>query len=43
MGLGLSICRSIVDEHRGTIWAFNNDDAGATFCFELSALDAAAV
>ncbi|PVX85913.1 AAA family ATPase [Paraburkholderia unamae] len=35
MGLGLSICRSIIEEHRGTIWAFNNDDAGATLCFEL--------
>ncbi|WP_165979513.1 trifunctional serine/threonine-protein kinase/ATP-binding protein/sensor histidine kinase [Paraburkholderia guartelaensis] len=37
MGLGLSICRSIIEEHRGSIWAFNNQDAGATFCFELCA------
>lgn len=37
MGLGLSICRSIIEEHRGSIWAFNNQDAGATFCFELGA------
>ncbi|WP_322029049.1 AAA family ATPase [Paraburkholderia sp. J76] len=37
MGLGLSICRSIIEEHRGSIWAVNNQDAGATFCFELCA------
>ncbi|MEM5314948.1 AAA family ATPase [Paraburkholderia sp. JHI869] len=37
MGLGLSICRSIIEEHRGSIWAFNNDEVGATFCFELCA------
>lgn len=39
MGLGLSICRSIIEEHRGSIWAFNNDDGGATFCFELCAAE----
>ncbi|WP_322044201.1 AAA family ATPase [Paraburkholderia sp. J67] len=39
MGLGLSICRSIIEEHRGVIWASNNDDSGATFCFELCAAE----
>jgi two-component system, LuxR family, sensor kinase FixL len=35
MGLGLSICRTIISAHRGKIWATNNLDCGATFHFEL--------
>ncbi|PYL51505.1 MAG: hypothetical protein DMF32_00790, partial [Verrucomicrobia bacterium] len=35
MGLGLSICRSIIDAHEGKIWATNNADRGATFYFSL--------
>jgi two-component system sensor kinase FixL len=35
MGLGLSICRTIIDAHRGKIWATNNSDRGATFHFSL--------
>ena len=35
MGLGLSICRTIIDAHRGKIWATNNADRGATFHFRL--------
>jgi signal transduction histidine kinase len=35
MGLGLSICRTIIKTHRGKIWATNNPDRGATFHFEL--------
>ena len=34
-GLGLSIGRWIVDEHRGTITARNNDGPGATFTVTL--------
>ncbi|PYJ59616.1 MAG: PAS domain-containing sensor histidine kinase, partial [Verrucomicrobia bacterium] len=35
MGLGLSICRTIINAHRGEIWATNNGDGGATFHFSL--------
>jgi PAS domain S-box-containing protein len=35
MGLGLSVCRSIIAAHRGTLWATNNTERGATFHFSL--------
>ncbi len=39
MGLGLSICRSIIDSHDGKIWATPNPDGGVTFAFTLPAAD----
>jgi len=35
MGIGLSICQSIIEEHRGKIWAENLPEGGAEFSFSL--------
>src|SRR5262249_9054198 len=35
MGLGLSIARSLVEAHGGTIWAENHPHGGAPFRFTL--------
>lgn len=38
-GLGLYICRNIIEAHGGSIWAENNDESkGATFTFTLPML-----
>jgi signal transduction histidine kinase len=34
-GLGLFICKNIVESHGGKIWAENNSDKGATFSFTI--------
>ncbi|MBL4645207.1 MAG: PAS domain S-box protein, partial [Rhizobiales bacterium] len=36
MGVGLSICKSIVEDHCGMIRADRNEDAGMTFSFTLA-------
>jgi signal transduction histidine kinase len=42
MGMGLSICRSIIDAHDGRIWVAPNKPQGAVFQFILPAGGASA-
>jgi len=35
MGMGLTLCKSIADVHRGRLSVHNNDDAGTTFVLAL--------
>jgi signal transduction histidine kinase len=37
MGVGLTICQSIVEVHGGKIWASPREEEGATFRFRLPA------
>jgi two-component system sensor kinase FixL len=41
MGIGLSICRSIIEAHDGRIWATPNEKGGVSFHFRLLAMEPA--
>lgn len=40
MGIGMSVCSSIIKAHGGEIWVENVKSGGAKFCFELDAEEA---
>ena len=35
LGIGLNICRSIIEAHRGRLWAENNPGGGTIFSFKV--------
>jgi signal transduction histidine kinase len=37
MGMGLAVCRSIIEAHHGRLWAAPGESAGTTFSFTLPA------
>jgi PAS domain S-box-containing protein len=43
LGIGLAISRSIIESHKGRLWAMANDGPGATFGFSIPCASAAAV
>ena len=43
MGVGLSVSRSIIENHQGRLWAVLNDGPGATFAFSIPCRTQAAV
>jgi signal transduction histidine kinase len=35
MGMGLAVSKTIIEAHKGKLWAENQPEGGACFCFTL--------
>ncbi len=39
MGMGLSVSQTIIHSHKGKLWAENQAEGGACFCFTLPVVE----
>ena len=43
LGMGLNICRTIIESHHGRLWATSNPEGGTIFRFTLPCVDPDAI